>query len=241
MRHKQGFTLVEVLVTIAIIAVMMAILLPTLSVARESSRTVQCIANLRQLGLAAQFYTTQFRGSFPIAYDGTASWDFRITTDPATGAPKPVPGILWWSTSPMKIQQCPSFDGRSNTPHDPYTGYNYNVSFIGHGVGEAIQAPARLSQVKRPSQTALFGDGAWRNGANKYMRAPFPNPGDATFIGRFAGTQGFRHRKSTNVCFVDGHVESLRDRFTNSTSFDMPQIAPGTGFLSPDNSLYDLD
>jgi prepilin-type processing-associated H-X9-DG protein len=71
------------------------------------------------------------------------------------------------------------------------------------------------------------------------MRAPFPNPGDATFSGRSAGTQGYRHRnKTTNACFADGHAESLADRHTHCADATPAQIAPGTGFLSPDNSAY---
>ena len=71
------------------------------------------------------------------------------------------------------------------------------------------------------------------------MRAPFPSPGDQSFSGRWAGTQGFRHRGQTNVAFCDGHAESRRERFTaNADGAD--NVAAGTGFLSVDNSLYDL-
>ena len=63
--------------------------------------------------------------------------------------------------------------------------------------------------------------------------------GDETFNGRFAGTQGYRHRKMTNVAFCDGHAEALRDRYTNTDDYDgAANVAAGTGFLSPDNHLY---
>jgi prepilin-type processing-associated H-X9-DG protein len=141
----------------------------------------------------------------------------------------------------MRIQQCPSFDGRANSP-DPYTGYNYNTSYIGHGQGETVEPPARIVEVRDPSRTALFGDGEWRNGANKFMRAPFPHPGDQTTTTRAAGTQGFRHSGgATNVAFVDGHVETWRNRHVKTIPSEMPKIAPGTGFLSQDNSMYDLE
>jgi prepilin-type processing-associated H-X9-DG protein len=71
------------------------------------------------------------------------------------------------------------------------------------------------------------------------MRAPFPNPGDAAFTDRAAGTQGYRHRKRTNVAFADGHAEARLERFANTTVSEMPKIGAGDGFLSDDNSFYD--
>jgi prepilin-type processing-associated H-X9-DG protein len=73
------------------------------------------------------------------------------------------------------------------------------------------------------------------------MRAPWPNPGDAAFFGRSAGTQGYRHLGRTNVVFCDGHAESIRQCYTDTDPAEAANIAPGTGFLSPDNSLYDLE
>ena len=52
-----------------------------------------------------------------------------------------------------------------------------------------------------------------------------------------AGTQGFRHRRQTNVAYCDGHAESQRDRFTAGN----PNVVAGPGFLGDDNTLYDLD
>jgi len=65
-RHPYGFTLVELLITIGIIATLAAILLPVLHQARKQARTVPCINQLRQLGLALQMYKQDY-GELPEA------------------------------------------------------------------------------------------------------------------------------------------------------------------------------
>ena len=112
------------------------------------------------------------------------------------------------------------------TASDLFTGYNYNTSYIGHGVNEARVAPTKAARVRRPSEIALFGDGEYYGGTNKYMRAPLKDvpltDGDSCGANvRGAGTQAFRHRGRTNVVFCDGHGDSLKDRFHHNRFTDV--------------------
>jgi len=247
-RRRKAFTLVELLVVVGIVGVLVGILLPALAAASTSARRVACLSNLRQLSVAAHAYTANHNGRFPIAYFQSPgpptvsyNWDFTTVRAGPGAAPTILPGLLWEGQQAPAVQQCPAFDGRSATAADPYTGYNYNTSYIGHGQHEAIPQPARITEVRRASHTALFGDGQWAGGANKFMRAPWENPGDAGFLGRSAGTQGFRHGNATCIAFVDGHADIHRDRHVSTYEYEAASIAPGTGFLSADNSLYDLE
>ncbi len=248
---RGGFTLVELLVVIAIMTMLVGLLLPTLANARESARRVKCLTNLSQFSRHAQIYKDSYDGRFPLAYASSfaggamrsQAWDFTTVRvwGPDGAKTRVTPGILWQGVSIEDIHQCPSFQGAANWMDDPKTGYNYNTSYIGRGTGESIQYPARVDDIRCPGETAMFGDGEFSGGANKFMRSPFPSPSDEGFSGRSAGTQGFRHLGRTNVVFVDCHGVSLKDRHTRTDPGEEGNIEEGTGFLSHDNSLYDLD
>src|SRR6476646_1830227 len=87
---RKGFTLVELLVVIGIIAILISILLPVISAARRQAGAAQCLSNMRQLGLAFQMYAGTYKNAFPVAFQDLPD------PDPATGKPGDTMGNYYW-------------------------------------------------------------------------------------------------------------------------------------------------
>jgi prepilin-type N-terminal cleavage/methylation domain-containing protein len=81
---NRGFTIVELLVVVAIIASLVAFLMPALSRARAQALSVQCQSNLRQIGNALRAYANDFRDRYPDAYT-TGNFGYRQRPGTVTG------------------------------------------------------------------------------------------------------------------------------------------------------------
>lgn len=72
--RKANFTLIELLLVIAIIVILAGMLLPALSMMREKGRTTLCLNNLRQLGVYTMMYCMDYDGFIPNSHNGVKEW-----------------------------------------------------------------------------------------------------------------------------------------------------------------------
>ncbi len=267
--EPRGFTLIELLVVIAVVSLLIGLLLPALGSARSAGERAVCLSNMRQMLIAATVYADEHGGHLmPSLYTDFASdparrvgWDFIEVYEP--GGVRREPGAMWERAGSGGVMQCPSMLGASNWGDggDPFTGYNYNTSYLGgptvgpdagcpsgdgprwSTAGEPIAASARLREIRDTARCAVFGDGSFADGANKFMRAPFAGDRDSDIsrAGHGAGAQGFLHAGLTNAAFADGHAAGLgnahRETYAEAGTF----LPASGGFLSAGNGLYDLE
>ena len=129
-RRKQAFTLIELLVVIAIIAILAALLLPALASAKEKSKRIACLSNLRQVGLSLTLYTDSNSEKLPsaITYGSTPGNPATAPntvqyTDTYGGVPKAL------EVPNYKVFWCPSdqVDRLTNSPpkNTDHTSYRY--------------------------------------------------------------------------------------------------------------------
>lgn len=102
-RLPFAFTLVEMLVVIAIIAMLAALLLPVLSRGKETARSTACVSNLHQIGLALQIYVDSHHNRLPVMRDRPAD-----TNSPPANALPSVDVVLKTDLGNLNVLRCPS-------------------------------------------------------------------------------------------------------------------------------------
>lgn len=207
-----GFTLVELLMVVAIIAILASLLFGSLARAKASALTAACQSNLRQIGIALANYTHD-DGFYPpsehrdtsvnpfITYSWIAHlFPFMASNVPAFRCPARGKEFEWTTLSRN------GYDFPLNIDPNTRFSYGYNARGAGNVGGYALSiaqgARVSVSQIRNPADMIAIGDSDG-NGARDAEIAYF----------RLMATQlplltpGNHHKGGGNIVFCDGHVE----------------------------------
>jgi len=208
---KRAFTLLELLIVVAIIAILAGILFPVFARARENARRASCLSNLKQIGLAGLQYSQDYdERVMPVSMPGVGktfywwgSWDGTTL--------KQSEGLLQPYMKSEQIQVCPSFENKMRAAIG-LTGYAYNQKYL-HPFGSPSVS---LAVISAPSQTVLMADSArisFLDGrtveGNTYLSAPSED----------YPTFQARHNETGSVLWCDGHAKARKPLFRAGATF----------------------
>lgn len=204
---SPGFTLVELLVVLAIIAVLIGILLPTLARARERAVLTMCASNLHQIALAAQMYSNDSNDRLPGMEYGALDgyWGERL---------KPYLSTQQGTLNPA-IAHCPKID-----PQQIKEPNQWLPPTMSYGVNSYInmeQWQRRRSAKMDSSRIIFMGDkiptydeGLLSDDGGFYDPSNLTGiPGNHGKWVRHKGWKSRRHSGRANMVMMDGHVETL--------------------------------
>lgn len=202
---KSGFTLIEMLVVIAIIAILAAILFPVFGRAREKARTASCASNLKQIGLAVLMYSQDYDETLPMVWlddNGTAGYQSGDSTWAELIRPY---------VKNDQIYRCPSASGDDKTQT-----YHYAVNNAYYGTGDSYSPPIGQSEpaiAGDPSRTYLALDR--KAGVLATPQIAWEDVSGRWGIGNFTD----RHNNGLNILYCDGHVKlDRRNRIASSSA-----------------------
>lgn len=197
--QKQGFTLVELLVVSAIIALLAALLLPALGKGQAQARRVQCLNQLQQWGKALQLYATDNADATPrrgqgvrplTQLDRPEDWFNALAPDLSVQKFGDYIASAGTNTdSPPQLFVCPA---AQPAPHRYFLTYAMNMYFSPW----SLASPHLLTKIPTPSDVVFLTDGGIGYSSTYPAVAEY--------------SPQARHRKTANLVFVDGHVQNFK-------------------------------
>jgi len=241
--------LIELLVVIAIIAILASLLLPALSTAKNKANAISCINNVRQIGLAAQVYSTDYNDRWPANGGGDAGVNLAnppanyvasvwaegregsnlVDQNSADGMVSPKLSLLAPFLKTKASFRCPGDKKPINKGGQIFLrprSYGMNTFFaweddLHHNEPSArYRVFKKTAEVPRPANYFLFGE----IHPFSICRPQFGVHMDNTTVYHVPGNY---HGKSSNFAFADGHAES--HKWVNP-KFNNPPLAENDGF-----------
>jgi len=204
------FTLIEMLVVIAIIAVLAALLLPALSHAKEKGRRTACSTNLRQVNLAIRLYAEDNADSLPVLPtpnpypNGVGAYYKQLV--------KGYLGLAGPASPSEKVFICPSDRLFGSLVGHAFTSYTFNGFEVGPGSIERITGK-KLGAIKKPGKAVLVGE--WK----------------AYFGGSWHPVVDGDYANAKNVLsFVDGHAGLTKIYWDGVSDSDPGSYEPPAGY-----------